>query len=455
MKKQTLIALFLAAALILSGCSLNTIDRTADGNQVILQVGDRKLTKSEAANQVYQAQQYYSMYQQYGLMNTVPDAHEILAEVITSETERFVLLNQAEKIDDVKLTEEEMAAVTETAQKNYDQMIDSVASTYITSGATGDALREEAVAYAESHKLSTLDELITAAKEDKLVEKITEYTHRDVTVTEEDLQARLDELAAANKTTYDENPAAYGTAVNNGTAVYYAPEGYRYVKHILINYTAEDAAAVSAASGTLNTAKTAADSAASALANAKSALESAAEDADKTALQAAVDEAQAALDAANADLEAATAAYDSAVAAAAANIQAKADEVYALVTKDGADFDALMAQYGEDPGMKRAPGMTNGYAICAATTDFVPEFHDAAMALEKAGDVSGQVKTSFGIHIIKYEGDIPAGPVALDTVREALTKTLTTEKENAAYTAALEAWTKEYVVKSYPERMGY
>ncbi|MBR6706637.1 MAG: peptidylprolyl isomerase [Clostridia bacterium] len=454
MKKQTLIALLIAAALILSGCSLNTVDKTADGNQVILKVGDRTLTKSQADSQVYSMQQYYTMYQQYGLVNTVPDAHEILDEVIASYTDRFVLLNKAEQIDELKLTEEELAAVTETAQKNYDHMIEDVASTYITSGATGDALREEAIAYAKAHKFGTLDDYLTSAKEDKLIEKITEYTHKDVTVTEEDLQAKLEELAAANKTTYDADPAAYGTAVNNGTAVYYAPEGYRYVKHILIQFTEEDTAAVSAASTALSTAKTTADSAASALASAQSALDAAAEDADKTALQAAVDEAQASLDTANADLEAATAAHDSAIAAATANIQAKADEVYALVTKEGADFDTLMAQYGEDPGMKRAPAMTDGYAVCA-TSSFVPEFLEASLGLEKVGDISGEVVTDYGIHIIKYVGDIPTGVVALDTVREALTGTLTTEKENAAYAAALKEWTDASNIKSYPEKMGY
>ena len=454
MKKQTLIALLIAAVLILSGCSLNTVDKKADNNQVILQVGDRTLTKSQANYQVSYAQQYYSMYQQYGLISTVPSEKEILSEVITSTTEQFVMLNKAEQMDELKLTEEEMAAVTEAAQKSYDELIDDVAATYITSGATGDALREEAIAYAESHGLGSLDDYITSEKEEKLLDKITEYIHQGVTVTDEDLQAKLDELVAANQTAYDADPAAYGTAVNNGTAVYYAPEGYRYVKHILIQFTEEDSAAVTAASTALSTAKTAADSAASALAAAQTALDSAAEGADMDALQKAVTDAQAALDAANADLEKATADHDSAVAAATANIQAKADEVYALVTAEGADFDALMAQYGEDPGMQRAPAMTNGYALCA-TSSFVPEFLEASLALENVGDVSGEVVTDYGIHIIKYVADIPAGAVALDTVREALTTSVTTEKQNAAYAEKLAEWTAESTIQSYPERMGY
>ena len=433
-----------------------TYDKNSDndGSQVILQVGERTLARREAEYQVLEFQQRYSLYWQYGLFSDIPDAQELLEDVIASNIERFVLLNKAEQIDELKLTEEELAAVTETAQKNYDQMIDSVASGYITGGASGDALREEAVAYAESHGFGTLDDYITAAKEEKLLEKITDYTHRDVTVTEEELQARLDELADANRTAYDADPAACGTAINNGTPVYYVPEGYRYVKHILIRFTGEDAAAVSAASAARSTAKTAADSAAAALDRAKSALDNAAGDADKTALQAAVDRAQAALDAANADLENANAAYDSAVAAAAANIQAKADEVYALVTKEGADFDALADEYGEDPGMKRAPVMTNGYALCAASA-FLPEFLEASLALENAGDISGEVVTEYGIHIIKYEGDIPAGPVALDSVREVLTMILTTEKEKAAYATALEEWMAEYDIRSYPEKIDY
>ncbi len=454
MKKQTLIALLIAAALILSGCSLNTVDKTADGNQVILKVGNRTLTKNEVSSQVYNAQQYYAMYQQYGLVSEVPDVRELLEQAITSSTERFVLLNKAEQMDELKLTDEELAEAAETAKHNFDHLIEDVESTYITSDATGDARHEEAVAYAKAHGFGDLETYLTAAKEDKLVEKITEFIHKGVTVTEEDLQAKLEELAAANKASYDADPAAYGTAVSNGTAVYYAPEGYRYVKHILIQFNEEDTEAVSAASEALNTAKTAADSAASALASAQSALDTAAEGADKTALQTALDEAKAAADAANADVEAATASYESAKAAAAANIQAKADEVYALVTKEGADFDALMAQYGEDPGMKRAPAMTTGYAVCA-TSSYVPEFLAASLALEKVGDISGEVVTEYGIHIIKYEAEIPAGTVALDSVRESLTSTLTTEKEDAAYAEALKEWTAASDIKSYPEKMGY
>ncbi len=460
MKKQTLLAVLIAAVLLLSGCSLNTVDTAADNAQTILSVGGRSMDKGTVASYVANVQsmytQYNQLYSQYGMSGAYDtDPSSILTELLDSYTNEFVLLNKAEELKlDEALTAEELEEINAEAQKNYDSMIDSVAANYITSGAAGDELRKEAAAYAESHGMTTLDEFVTMARESKLLEKIEEYAKKDVTVTDADLQAKLDELVEAAKASYETDPAAYGTAVNNGTTVYYAPAGYRYIKHILINFTEEGSAAVTAALTEKTTAQTAADAAASALADAQAALDGAAEDADKTALQTALDEAKTAADAANETLNTAAAAYDAAAAAAQAEIQARADEVYAKVTAEGADFDALMAEYGEDPGMQAEPAKTNGYAVCASTS-FVPEFLDAAMALENVGDVSGEVVSSYGIHVIKYAGEIAEGAVALDTVRDTLTETVKAEKETAAYDAALAAWKEAADVKTYPERMGY
>lgn len=65
--------------------------------------------------------------------------------------------------------------------------------------------------------------------------------------------------------------------------------------------------------------------------------------------------------------------------------------------KSGADFDKLMNEYCEDPGLAQNP---NGYTF--TTGEMVQEFEDAAFAL-KEGEISGLVKTSYGYHIIKRE----------------------------------------------------
>ena len=72
----------------------------------------------------------------------------------------------------------------------------------------------------------------------------------------------------------------------------------------------------------------------------------------------------------------------------------KAMEVYALASS-GEDFDALIAKYGEDPGMVQNP---DGYYFTKG--QMVLPFEEASYALND-GDVSGLVETVYGYHIIK------------------------------------------------------
>ena len=79
---------------------------------------------------------------------------------------------------------------------------------------------------------------------------------------------------------------------------------------------------------------------------------------------------------------------------AKAETLAKANEVLEKVN-NGEDFDALIKEYGEDPGMESQP---DGYYFTKGR--MVPEFEDAAYALE-IGATTGLVETSYGYHIIK------------------------------------------------------
>ena len=60
----------------------------------------------------------------------------------------------------------------------------------------------------------------------------------------------------------------------------------------------------------------------------------------------------------------------------------------------GEDFDALMTQYNEDPGMTNNP---NGYTFTEG--QMVDEFYNGAKDLAE-GEVSGLVKSQYGYHII-------------------------------------------------------
>lgn len=62
--------------------------------------------------------------------------------------------------------------------------------------------------------------------------------------------------------------------------------------------------------------------------------------------------------------------------------------------KAGEDFDALIAEYGEDPGMASNP---DGYIF--KDGDMVPEFYEGTLALQE-GEISDIIESDYGYHII-------------------------------------------------------
>lgn len=76
------------------------------------------------------------------------------------------------------------------------------------------------------------------------------------------------------------------------------------------------------------------------------------------------------------------------------SVENKANGVYNRIIK-GEDFDSLMNEYSEDPGLAANP---NGYVFTRG--EMIKEFEDAAYALDE-GEVSKPVKSVYGYHIIK------------------------------------------------------
>ena len=78
----------------------------------------------------------------------------------------------------------------------------------------------------------------------------------------------------------------------------------------------------------------------------------------------------------------------------AAKIKKNAEAVLKKA-KNGTDFDKLIKEYGEDPGMETNP---DGYVFTKG--EMVQSFEEAAFAL-KEDEISGLVESEYGYHIIK------------------------------------------------------
>jgi foldase protein PrsA len=159
--------------------------------------------------------------------------------------------------------------------------------------------------------------------------------------------------------------------------------------------------------------------------------------------------AQADLEAAQAELEEANKAVTEATDAAYAAIDAEADEVLKQL-KDGADWETLMAEKTQDPGMQAGRETAEtGYAVAEGMTSFDSVFVDAAMALKAVGDVSDKTRGgSNGYYIIKYFADQAEGAIPLDTVKDTLHDTLLSSQQTSHYNETVDAWVAEAGIKA-------
>lgn len=104
----------------------------------------------------------------------------------------------------------------------------------------------------------------------------------------------------------------------------------------------------------------------------------------------------------------------------------KANEVLAAIN-GGKTFEEAAAEYSSCPS-KDAGGNLGEFG----RGQMVPEFDSACFEME-VGEVRGPVQTQFGYHLIRLDGKKAAEPLHFGDVREAITRQLTMEKQQAAY----------------------
>ena len=452
MRKKALLAAMMALVLLLSGCALIVKDEAVDNATEIIRMGDKVITKKEVKDQIdnvlYQNYQLYSMYG-YSYDVTDPD---IIAQAqesaVTALKEDLALTAKIEELG-ITLTDEEQEAVKNAAQEDYDYIVNS-AKSYVEGA---DGMDEEAIAEAAKKMAEeagyTVESYVESETKSKLESKLRDYAIKDVAVTDDEIQAEYDSKVEADKETYAENAGSWATAANNNTTLYYTPAGVRRVKQILTKFKDEDQTAIDDAKQKVSDATTA-----------RSAAQAKIDSANETlALEGDTDEIKEAKEAAQADLEAAQKELDEADKAltdasqavtdatdkAFANLDEEVDAILASLDAEGADWQAIMDEKNQDPGMT---GNEKGYAVATGMTNFDSAFVEAAMALEKPGDHSGKVKgNSYGYYIIRYESDEAEGPVALDAVKESISSALLTAKQDDAYKTAKAQWVEEAGIK--------
>ena len=388
MKKLIRLLAVALAVMMLAGCSLVTVN---EEKIVVATVGDETITKAEF-NEGFNA-----LLSQYGYTQ---DSEEIADQLktlkenyIAQMVEDKVLERKIKELGLDQVTDEEKAAAEQEIQDWYDEQYAALVENFKTDDTVEDpeAKAAETIENYLSQYGLTLDQMKENSVASISSDKLYDYVTKDITVTEEEAKIEFANKVAAAKEKYDADLSAYVSDFENGATIYYSPKGCYYIKHILISLTDEQ----------------------------KQDIKNLRADDDETVAATADEKREEYL----------------------LTIREKAESVLKLVD-EGGDFEALMEEYGEDPGMKNE-AYKNGYLTYAGDTGFVTEFADACAALTEDGMTSGLVASDFGYHIIRRVSTVPSGEATFEDVKDSLMESMLTDKKSTTYDQQVEAWVKE------------
>ena len=451
-----LAALLVVLMLALTGCNLITVDPIMQLDEdlaalkkqysgVVASYDGGTITQEDVMGTFNSQYSYMNqLYTMYGTGMSQSDIDGIEQTVVENAVENVAIRQQMEArgltLDAEKVSELE-AEVDEHYQEAYDSVYASV------EGKTEEerAKRTEVNLYSMGYTRESLYGIEEASANYELIEE----TLRDeiTEVTDEQLQAAYDEKVESDESTYSNSPSSFESAMSNAdTLVAWMPEGYRTVKHILVKPEDDVLSAVTDARNAVTSAETELENLRSELdalnddEAEEAEAEDAAEEAEPTEAPRTAEEIQADIDAAEANLEDLKAAAEKAEADCLASVKDKTDEIYGKI-EAGEEFDALIEEYGEDPGMQNEPTKTRGYYVASNSANWDKNFTAGAMALETIGDVSETpVISTSGVHIIRYESDVTPGAVALEDIRDAFYEDTLEDMKDDHFHDSLESW---------------
>lgn len=448
-----LTGLLMVLALTLTGCNLIGIDPMMqldedfakldkDYAAVVAEYDGGTVTKGDVLGRFASMYSYYAqMYSMFGMSMTSDVVETVKQQTAEAAVEAVAVSKELEKRG-LSLSEDKLAEVQKAADENYQSAYDSF---YESAEGKGDvkARQTEYNLYQNGYTKQTFYDSQLDQANHELLEETVEAEIAEL--TDEQLQDAYNEKVSEDQESYAEDASAFESAMaSEDDYVAWMPEGYRTVKHILVKPEDDVLAAVTDARTALDDAKTALEGFETELddlndaepaedtAEAEEAEENTEEaEAEPTEAPRTAEAIQADIDKARADVEAAEKAVADAEAACLESVKDKTDEIYAKI-EAGEDFADLIAEYGEDPGMQNEPTASRGYYVCAEQGNWDANFNAGAMALENVGDVTATpVISTSGVHIIRYESDVPAGEVGLDAVRDTLYEnTLSVMKED-------------------------
>ena len=260
----------------------------------------------------------------------------------------------------------------------------------------------------------------------------------DVSVTDEDIEAYLQNaFVEPDREAYENDIPRYEQEIlNAGNEAFFTPAGYRIIRQILLPYPQSVVNEINALQPALEDGAALLDEMYKAVADAV--LAGGDIDAAREAYQAQAD-AYAELLGQVVELE----------ESALPMVKETTDEI-ARRCAAGESFESLIAEYGKEAGADAGQELL----FHPDSEAWAEAFRQQVSVLEKPGDITAPFVTNLGIHIVRYQGDLPSGVHELtQEEREALAESALQNKQLEALRSFLDTWKTQYSIETHPEML--
>ncbi len=427
--------------LILLLCGSAWAESVAD-DPVVVRVGDFSYSQSQLQASLDNALEISEM-----LRGDAPSEEEKAARLetaIESYIGMGIIENKLTEAGKNDFSETELEDLNQAASSKYDEFWQLL---YQQMQKANESVEEkdvtetmEAMGYTFE---AILNEYILQARQNRAIELFV----GDFALSQDQVDAYYEEqFVAPDREDYKDDLEKYEMEIlANDNDSFYTPEGYRYIRQIVLQYPEE---AISACKRLQIQMSRAAQS----LTKALQTLTLAATEFDGTTD--AISEAKTAYDSAAQQMTDAQNQYMDALRQATEPlVKDQIDEIMAQFNA-GIDFGTLLNKYSTDRTDKNLNG--DGYPFHPDSPNWPQTFTDAARALEKPGDISEPVYTEQGVHILYYAGDVPAGEhVLTDDERKLLNAAALRYYQLEKLDGLLEGWRADYEIETHPELLTY
>lgn len=379
------------------GCSYVTVNKDRDNAQIVADVNGTQISKEQYKDTATAVLGNFGMTLED--IDKADDPSMYKEYIINQLVDEELMYQQAVKDGLVDLSDQHLQDVIKQKSDEADSMY-----SYFLSQAENDGESDPKAAaltnwneYLRQNGYDNLEALAKKQIRDSAVADVYQKVIADVAATEQDAKEYYDTQVELQKDLVKNDPSNYNI-YKNANQAYVNPEGSRYVKNLLVQIPSEIQTEIK---------------------NLRS----------------------------SGDDEAADKLRDEALKEIEAIAKGALERI-----KSGEDFDVVLEEVGEDPGMQNEPGKTFGYLVVDGGQDYVQAFQDAAMGLNSVGEMTDLVPTDYGYHIIKYIKD-GAGAVDFEIVKDSIIDSQTSSKQNDAVTKFLDGLKEQAQVNTYIDKV--